>query len=76
MRAPELFRYNASVEELQSQGDMGWQCSLADGKSSEAKRIVGDLSPLCFHPVVTDSVHLHHPIGFSQPLVCPIMHYI
>ncbi|DBB11176.1 TPA: hypothetical protein ACH3X3_006629 [Trebouxia sp. C0006] len=34
-------RYNAGLERLQSQDDMGWQCSLADGKVLEAKRIVG-----------------------------------
>ncbi len=38
-------RYNAGLERLQSQDDMGWQCSLADGKVLEAKRIVGDLRP-------------------------------
>ena len=36
-------RYNASLERLQSQDNMGWQCSLADGKVLEAKKIVGDL---------------------------------
>jgi len=37
--------YNAILEKLQSQDSERWQCSLADGKVLEAKRIVGDLRP-------------------------------
>ena len=36
-------RYNAGLDRLQPQDHLGWQCSLADGKVLEAKRIVGDL---------------------------------
>lgn len=34
-------RYNAGLDRLQPQDHLGWQCSLADGKVLEAKRIVG-----------------------------------
>ncbi|KAL0048575.1 hypothetical protein WJX82_006231 [Trebouxia sp. C0006] len=47
-------RYNAGLERLQSQDDMGWQCSLADGKVLEAKRIVVASGGLSYPHLGTD----------------------
>ncbi|DBA78212.1 TPA: hypothetical protein ACH3X2_008172 [Trebouxia sp. C0005] len=70
-------RYNAGLERLQPQ-NMGWQCSLADGKVLEAKRIVLASGGLSYphlgtdgsgHKIMSKLGHSMHPM---YPALTPL----